>query len=159
MTDPTQWLATNYPLVALVVLMLGGPAGVRKGLEWWAKRRDDRAAKELDAEKEVRLAKIAAEERGEKREERTADRLWDRLDVLDQRLDDCEDKHRKAERAAEDCERRSTDLEQKLDALRGMALRSDDTGQFRTGLLQWASEPPPKPLDHLPPVKRPKETT
>ncbi len=154
--------------IVFLLAWIGGPPAFRRFTRWVAgaleKRRlarERRDAALLGAEREVKLAQIHAAQNDAEREDRTIDRLWDRLDATDARLDECESKHRKSEAQYEECERererdraKVTDLESHVLELQGIALRSDDTGQFRTELAAWGrSSPPPKPLN-LPPPKR-----
>lgn len=99
-------------------------------------------------------------ERDDAREERTEKRLWSRLKKVETRLDDCERKHQEAERRHQDAEKRGADCERRSEAqgqkiveleghvatLQGIALRSDNTAQFRARLTEWARSTPPEPL-------------
>lgn len=151
-------------IVGAVATLLGGPAAIRKGLAWWAARRVERAAAELDAQKEVALARIHADQNDAERDANTEQQLWRRLDAVEadvkdtrERLDNCEERHAESEKRNEACERERVadrakieDLEGHVLALQDVALRNDNTGRF---LIEQRTSPPPKPLD-LPPPKR-----
>lgn len=143
-----QVLEQGGIIVGAIVGVLGGKEAIGAGLRWWAAYRERRAL----ARDQIDLARIHAEQSDEEREERTADRLWDRVERLEDRLDDCEERHHAAEKRGEECERRALELTEHVKALQEIALRNDDTGRF---LIEKRSSPP-APLD-LPPPKRREE--
>jgi hypothetical protein len=147
-----EQIETYAAIGGAAVAVLGGPAAVKAGLAWWAGYRERRAR-----------AREALAEREAEHDERTEQRLWQRVETLERRSDECGEALAEAQSLAvqsvqvlgevkaeiAECRRDREDQSRELAELRRKVDRAsaDITQRVELAAEKVArrSPPPPKP--------------